>query len=66
MLVITRKHGESVMIADDIEVTVLRLSGNRVYLGVRGPKQVPIRRKELPEVPRSSPRAECGGDLDRL
>lgn len=47
MLVVTRKNGEQLMIGHDIEVTVLKIRGNRVKLGIRGPVDVPIYRKEL-------------------
>ena len=47
MLVLTRKIGERVVIGHNIEVTVLKIQGNRVKLGIRGPADVPIHRKEL-------------------
>jgi len=47
MLVITRKSREQLIIGRDIEVTVLKIQGNRVKLGIRGPADVPIHRKEL-------------------
>jgi carbon storage regulator len=47
MLVITRKNGEQLIIGGEIEVTVLKIQGNRVKLGIHGPADVPIHRKEL-------------------
>jgi len=47
MLVLTRKIGERIVIGGDIQVTVLRVQGNRVKLGLTGPKAVPIQRGEL-------------------
>jgi carbon storage regulator len=47
MLVLTRKTGERIVIGGDIQVTVLRVQGNRVKLGVMGPSAVPIQRGEL-------------------
>jgi len=47
MLVITRKNGERLVIDHDIEVTVLKIQGNRVKLGIRGPADVPIHREKL-------------------
>jgi carbon storage regulator len=47
MLVLTRRPGESIRIADDIEVTVLQASGNRVKLSFDAPKDVSICRSEL-------------------
>lgn len=47
MLVLTRKAGESVMIGDDIEITVLSTSGDQVKIGIDAPKHVDIHRKEI-------------------
>lgn len=51
MLVLSRKVGEKLIIGDGIEVVVTRVAGNRVTLGVQAPRQVEVRRGELP--PRS-------------
>ncbi|MGL5152071.1 MAG: carbon storage regulator CsrA [Clostridium sp.] len=47
MLVITRKKGESLLIGDDIEITVIKLDDGSVKLGVSAPRDVSILRKEL-------------------
>ena len=47
MLVITRKHDESITIADDIEVTILEISKDKVKIGINAPKEVKIYRSEL-------------------
>lgn len=47
MLVLNRKQGETVIIGGEIEVTVLRVQGNQVKLGIRGPGEVPIHREEV-------------------
>lgn len=47
MLVITRKVGERLIIGHDIEVTVLKIRGNRVKLGIRASADLPIHREEL-------------------
>lgn len=47
MLIITRKKGESLMIGDDIEITVSRIEDGSVKLGIKAPKKVGILRKEL-------------------
>jgi len=46
MLVLTRKSGEELRIGDDIIVTVVRLQGNRVQIGISAPRSVEIRRQE--------------------
>jgi carbon storage regulator len=47
MLVLTRKSGASIMIGDDIEVTVLAVTSGKVRLGIQAPRDVPVYRKEL-------------------
>ena len=47
MLVLTRKPKESLMIGDDIEVTVLSVMGERVRIGIQAPREVPVYRKEI-------------------
>ncbi len=47
MLVLTRKIGESIHIGEDIEVVVTAIDQNRVRLGIRSPREVPVYRKEL-------------------
>lgn len=47
MLILTRKIGESVLIGDDIEFTVLSVRGNQVKLGVNAPKSISVHRKEI-------------------
>ncbi|MCI5579007.1 MAG: carbon storage regulator CsrA [Oscillospiraceae bacterium] len=47
MLVITRKHDESITISDNIEVTVLEISKDKVKIGINAPKEVKIYRSEL-------------------
>ena len=47
MLILTRKVGESVLIGDDISITVLSVRGNQVKLGVQAPKEVSVHREEI-------------------
>ena len=47
MLALARKVNESIMIGNDIEITVLEIKGYQIKLGVKAPKSVPIYRKEL-------------------
>ena len=47
MLILTRRVGETVMIGDDIEVTVLGVRGNQVRLGVKAPREVGVHREEI-------------------
>ena len=47
MLVLTRKTNESIMIGDDVEVTVLAVSRDKIRLGIDAPRDVPVFRKEV-------------------
>lgn len=47
MLVLTRKSNESIMIGDDIEVSVLAVSGDKVRLGIAAPRSIPVFRREV-------------------
>ena len=47
MLALTRKKGESLVLNNDIEVTVLEIRGDQVKLGVKAPREVPVYRKEV-------------------
>jgi carbon storage regulator len=49
MLVLSRKLGESIVIGGHITVTVKRMKGNVVQLGIDAPKEIPIHRSELQE-----------------
>lgn len=47
MLVLSRKKNETIRIADDIEIIVVEILGNKVRLGVKAPKEVPVHRQEV-------------------
>ena len=47
MLALTRKKGESLVINNNVEITVLDIRGDQVKIGISAPKDVPIYRKEL-------------------
>lgn len=57
MLVLTRQRDETVMIGDDIEVTVVDIRGDKVRLGINAPKQIPVHRKEVYDQIRDENRA---------
>tara|TARA_A100001015_G_C15044116_1_gene742153 strand:- start:1665 stop:1838 length:174 start_codon:yes stop_codon:yes gene_type:complete len=47
MLILTRKIGETVMIGEEVTVTVLGVKGNQVRLGINAPKNVTVHREEI-------------------
>jgi carbon storage regulator len=75
MLVLTRKSNQSIMIGDDIEVTVLSITGEKVRIGIQAPRSIPVFREEVYlEIQQErgqadaavSSRAEVDEALDRL
>ena len=59
MLILTRRVGETVMIGDEVTVTVLGVKGNQVRIGVNAPKNVAVHREEIYE---RIQREEAGGE----
>ena len=49
MLILTRRVGETVMIGDDVTITVLGVKGNQVRVGINAPKNVAVHREEIYE-----------------
>ena len=69
MLVLTRKSNQSIMIGDEVEVSVLAVMGEKVRIGIQAPRSVPVYRKEVyVEIKREAgdETAEVNEELDRL
>jgi carbon storage regulator len=49
MLILTRKVGETLMIGEDVTVTVMAVNGNQVRIGINAPKDVEVHREEIYE-----------------
>jgi carbon storage regulator len=47
MLVLTRKSNQSIMIGDDVEVSVLSIMGEKVRIGIQAPRDIPVFRTEV-------------------
>lgn len=47
MLVLSRKKGQSIMLGDNIELTIIEIQGDQVRIGINAPKSVQVYRKEL-------------------
>jgi carbon storage regulator len=71
MLVLTRKSNQSIMIGDEIEVSVLAIMGEKVRIGIEAPRSIPVFRKEVyleiqQDKPREEDRKEVDEALDKL
>ena len=61
MLILTRRVGETLMIGDDVTITVLGVKGNQVRIGVNAPKEVAVHREEIYQ---RIQKEKTGGDID--
>ena len=70
MLVLTRKSNQSIMIGDDIEVSVLSIMGEKVRIGIQAPRTIPVFRKEvsleIPQEKAAGGRVEVEKALENL
>lgn len=65
MLVLTRKVGETIVVGEDIEITLVRIDDDQVRIGIAAPKDVPVYRKELlAEVEKENLEAAQAGEED--
>ena len=62
MLVLSRQREETIMIGDDIEITVVDIRGDKIRLGINAPKHVSVHRKEVYEAIKRD--TETSGDND--
>lgn len=63
MLILTRRVGETLIIGEDVQVTVLGIKGNQVRIGVKAPKDVSVHREEIFDRIRTE-RSEDGGAVN--
>ena len=64
MLILTRRTGETVMIGNEVTLTVLGVKGNQVRIGINAPKSVPVHREEIYErIKRELAGGEANGNV---
>ena len=65
MLVLSRKSGQQIVIADNIVITVVEIRSDRVRLGIEAPREIPVHRKEIFESIEQAKREEASGASGR-
>jgi carbon storage regulator len=66
MLILTRRVGETLMIGDDVTVTVLGVKGNQVRIGVNAPREISVHREEIYERIKAEQLAEQQGEFPKV
>lgn len=64
MLILTRRIGETLIIGDDVNITVLGVKGNQVRLGINAPKDVSVHREEIYLRIQQEKQANDGSEVD--
>ena len=65
MLILTRRVGETVMIGDEVTITVLGVKGNQVRIGINAPKHVAVHREEIYERIKREQRTGADGEAPK-
>lgn len=63
MLILTRRTGETVMIGNEVTMTVLGVKGNQVRIGLNAPKSIPIHREEIYERIKREQQGDVSGNV---
>ena len=66
MLVLSRQRDETIVIGDDIEITVVDIRGEKVRLGINAPAHVPVHRKEVYDAMKREKQGGDGGRVESL
>jgi carbon storage regulator len=62
MLILTRRVGETVVIGEDVDITVLGVKGNQVRLGVKAPREISVHREEIYKRIKSEAASKAAGN----
>ena len=66
MLVLSRQRDESIMIGDDVEITVVDIRGDKVRLGINAPPHIPVHRREIYDAMKQRQDGETEGKVESL
>ena len=67
MLALSRKQGESIMIGNDIEISILEIKGEQIKIGISAPKSIPVYRKEIyTQIQEANKETVNSVDIERL
>ena len=66
MLVLSRQRDESIIIGDNIVITVVDIRGDKVRLGIQAPTEIPVHRQEVYEAIQREQQRAAGGDPDAI
>lgn len=66
MLVLSRQRDESIMIGDDVEITVVDIRGDKVRLGINAPPHIPVHRREIYDAMKQHHDGEAEGKVESL
>lgn len=66
MLVLSRQRDESIMIGDDVQITIVDIRGDKVRLGIVAPNEIPVHRKEVYDAIQRENRKAAGVSADEL
>ena len=66
MLVLSRQRDETIMIGDDVEITVVDIRGDKVRLGISAPSEIPVHRKEVYEAIQRENQAAAGMKVEDI
>ena len=66
MLVLSRHRNESIMIGDDVMISIIDIRGDKVRLGIDAPQEIPVHRQEVYDAIKREQKSKFESDMDKL